>query len=697
MTGRRHLRGLELLNLPMEFDMVYSRTVDRNGDRAAARIAELRKEIENHNYRYYSLDDPVIPDEEYDRLFRELQDLEREFPELASADSPTQRVGAEPQERFRKVEHRRPMLSLAKIVDEEELRAFFKRISGLLETTEIDFVTELKIDGSAVAMTYVDGLLVQGATRGNGVEGEDITANLKTIRSIPLKLRDGNGIPPLVEVRGEVYLPISAFNRTNKERAAAGENLFANPRNSAAGALHQLDPRACAARPLAYYGYSLGHIEGMELKTQMEVLERLAGWGFPVNPNCRHQDTIDDVLRFCHEWQEKRDTLDYEIDGIVVKVNRLDYQERLGAVSREPRWAIAYKFPGQVATTRLIKIEINVGRTGALNPYAILEPVQLAGVTIRTATLHNEDDIRRKDIREGDYVFIKRAGDVIPQVVGPLLEKRSGEEKEFRYPTKCPICDGPVVREEDQAMAYCRNPLCPAQRLEGLKHFVSRGAMDIRGLGPQTLEKMIDLCLVEDAADLYDLKDEQLARLPNFKEKSIQNLIDSIKQSKTRPFSRVLFALGIRHVGESIAELLVSHFGAVDAIESASEEEISAVLGIGPEIAHSVRSYFDVEDNRVLVKKLRDAGLQFLAAKESGPRDGAFSGKTFVLTGTLPTLSRKEATEFIESRGGKVISAVSSKTSYLLAGADPGSKLQKAQEIGVAQITEEQLKQLAGE
>jgi DNA ligase (NAD+) len=670
--------------------------VDRNPDHAAARIAELRKELEFHNYRYYTLDDPVISDQEYDRLFRELVELEREYPELAAPDSPTQRVGAEPQERFRKVQHRRPMLSLANAFDEDELRAFFKRISNLLETTEIDFVTELKIDGSAVTLTYENGVLVQGATRGNGVVGEEVTANLKTIRSIPLKLR-GEGIPSLVEVRGEAYLPISAFNRINEERAAAGENLFANPRNAAAGALRQLDPHISAARPLAFFGYSLGHVEGVDLKTQMEVLERLAAWGFPVNPNYRHQDSIDDVAGFCREWQEKRESLDYEIDGVVVKVNSLDYQERLGVVSRDPRWAVAFKFPGQVATTRLLKIEINVGRTGALNPYAVLEPVQLAGVTIRSATLHNEDDIRRKDIREGDVVIIKRAGDVIPQVVGPVLEMRTGAEKEFNYPKECPVCQAPVVREEDEAMAYCRNKLCPAQRLEGLKHFVCQGAMDIRGLGPQTLEKMISLELIEDAASLYALTAEQLARLPNFKDKSIRNLLNAIEQSKARPFARVLFALGIRHVGESIAELLAAHFGTVEKIESASEEEISAVQGIGPEIARSVRSYFDVEENRKLVHDLRRAGLQFEAAEEARVREGPFVNKTFVLTGSLPTLSRKEATEFIENRGGKVISAVSSKTSYLLAGADPGSKLQKAQELGVPQITEEQLKQMAGE
>ncbi len=677
--------------------MVYSGIVERNIDLVAARIAELRKDIEYHNYRYYTLDDPIIEDAEYDRMFRELLSLEREYPELASADSPTQRVGAEPQEKFRKVQHRRPMLSLANAFDEEELRSFHRRIVNLLDTDDIEFVTELKIDGIAVTLTYEKGVLIQGATRGNGLVGEDITANLKTIRTIPLRLRENGGTPDLIEVRGEAYLPISAFNRTNEERVASGESPFANPRNAAAGALRQLDPRMSASRPLAFFGYAIGYVEGMEFETQLEILQQLSRWGFPVNPEYRHKKTIQDVADHCRHWQNNRDTLDYEIDGVVVKVNRLDYQERLGVVSRDPRWAVAFKFPGRLATTRLLRIEINVGRTGALNPYAVLEPVQLGGVTIRTATLHNEDDIRRKDIRVGDYVIVKRAGDVIPQVVAPLREKRTGDELEFRYPESCPACGSPVRRDEGEAMAYCRNKRCPAQKLEALKHFVSQGAMDIRGLGPQTLEKMIDLELTDDAADLYGLTAAQLARLPGFKEKSIQNLLASIENSKSRPFSRVLFSLGIRHVGESIAELLVNAFGRIEAIESATEEDISSIQGVGPEIARSVRGYFDAEENLSLVRKLQSANLKF--ARE-GPVEavrGPFSGKTFVITGTLPSMSRKEATDLIEKKGGKVISSISSKTSYLLVGADAGSKLEKARELGISQLSEDQLKQMAVE
>lgn len=668
-----------------------------NIDQVAARIAELRKEIEHHNYRYHVENDPAISDEEYDRMFRELRELEREHPELASSDSPTQRVGGEPQERFQKIAHLRPMLSLANAFDEDELRSFEKRIRNLLETDAIEYVTELKIDGNAVALTYEEGILVRGATRGNGLVGEEVTANLKTIRAIPLRLRTTDDPPRRVEIRGEAYLPISAFNRINEEREAAGENVFANPRNAAAGALRQLDPRITATRPLAFFAYAIGYMEGARIKSQIDVLEQLRAWGFPVNARHRHQDSMDGVIRFCREWQEKRDTLDYEIDGVVVKVNSLEYQDRLGVVSRDPRWAVAYKFPGKLATTRLLKIDVNVGRTGALNPFAILEPVQLAGVTIRTATLHNEDDIRRKDIREGDMVIVKRAGDVIPQVVGPVREKRTGAEREFLYPETCPACGKPVARQEGEAMAYCRNPHCPAQRLEGLIHFVSQGAMDIRGLGPQTIEKLIDLGLISDAADLYFLTQEQIARLPNFKEKSISNLLASIERSRARPFSRVLFALGIRHVGESIAELLTSAFGSVEALAAAAEEEISSVPGVGPEIARSVRSYFDVAENLRLIQRLQAAGLQFSCSAGTAMRIGPFSGMTFVITGTLPSLSRKEATDFITGHRGKVIASISKKTSYLVVGEDAGSKLAKAEALGVPRLTEEQLLRLAGE
>ncbi len=675
--------------------MLYSASVKSDIDRVASRIGELRKELEFHNYRYYIADDPVITDAEYDRLLRELVELEAEHPEFASEDSPTQRVGAEPQEKFNKVEHHAPMLSLANAFDEGELRAFHKRISNLLGTSDIDFVSELKIDGAAIALTYRDGIFQRGATRGNGLVGEEVTLNLKTIRTIPNRFQGVAATPSVVEVRGEAYLPISAFNRMNEERAAAGESPFANPRNAAAGALRQLDPKITAKRPLAFFAYALGYVEGTSFQTQHEILKQLEGWGFQVNPAYRRHESIEGVIDYCRQWEEKRNSLDYEIDGVVVKVNRLDYQSELGIVSRDPRWAIAYKFPGQLATTKLLKIEINVGRTGALNPYAILEPVQLSGVTIRTATLHNEDDIRRKDIREGDTVIIKRAGDVIPQVVGPVREKRDGSEREFRYPEKCPSCNAPVSHEEGEALAYCTNPDCPAQRLELLKHFVSRSAMDIRGLGPQTLEKLVELGFVQSPADLYSLTEPQVQQLPNFKEKSVANLLGSLSDSKSKPFSKVLFALGVRHVGEAVAELLAREFHDIQTLMATPPERIGEVQGIGPEIAASVHGYFRQPNHVELVEALDRAGLNLRRTADDKPADGPFSGFTFVITGTLPTWSRDQAAEFIQRHGGKVTSSVSSKTSYLVVGENAGSKLEKAKGLGVEIISEERLKELA--
>lgn len=674
--------------------VLYSIPVDRDTDRVAARVSDLRNQVEYHEYRYYVLDDPVITDAEYDRLFRELVELEREYPELASPDSPTRRVGGGLQEKFGKIQHHAPMLSLANAFDDGELRAFQKRITNLLGIDQIDYVTELKIDGLAVALTYERGAFVRGATRGNGLIGEDVSANLRTVRTIPLRFRSGPTIPNVIEVRGEVYLPVSAFEKINESRMEAGETPFANPRNAAAGALRQLDTSITKSRPLAFFGYAVGYVEGMEFRTQSEILEALRGWGFQTNPNFRRHTSLESVLKCCHEWESKRDSLDYQIDGVVVKVDNLDYQSRLGVVSRDPRWAIAYKFPSDVATTRLLEIGINVGRTGTLNPFAVLEPVQVGGVTIKLATLHNADDIRRKDIREGDIVVVKRAGEVIPQVVGPVREKRTGAEKEFTWPDKCPACGAPVEHEEGVAMAYCTNRQCPSQRFEGLNHFVSQGAMDIRGLGAQTVRKMLDLGLIRDAADLYSLTDEQLAALPGFKEKSVANLRASIEQSKTRPFARVLFALGIRHVGERVAELLAAHLRDIDSLTAASEEQIAAIPGIGSEIAGSIRKYFLDPENLDLLRRLKAAGLRMVAGDESKPREGAFSGKTFVITGTLPSLSREEATRLIEEQGGKVTSAVSAKTDFLLVGESAGSKLQKAAELGVKRISEDEMRQM---
>jgi DNA ligase (NAD+) len=565
-----------------------------------------------------------------------------------------------------------------------------------LDLESIDYVTELKIDGLAISLTYENGSLLRGATRGNGIVGEDVTANLKTIRAIPLRLRRTAASPSLVEIRGEAYLPISAFNRINKDRSAKGESLFANPRNAAAGTLRQLDPKVTASRPLSFFGYAIGRLDWSRpaLETQIEVLRQLQEWGLPVNPHLRHWQSIEEVIDYCRSWQESRDSLDYEIDGIVIKVNRLNLQDRLGVVGRDPRWAVSYKFPGRVATTRLLEIRINVGRTGALNPYGVLEPVQLGGVTIKTATLHNEDDIRRKDIRVGDLVVVKRAGDVIPQIVGPVREKRTGHEQRFRYPKRCPVCDSPVLREESGVLAYCSNRQCPAQRLEALKHFVSQGAMDIRGLGPQTLEKLVELDLVNSPADLYSLANEDLVDLEGFQEKSIKNLLNSIEASKRRPAVRVLFSLGIRHVGETVAQLLLERFRSLGSLIKAKEEEIVSIAGIGPEIANSVCLYFRTEANLQLVKDLGNAGLKMELESEAAESGGVLSGKTFVITGTLQGFTRKEIKDYIQGLGGKVTTSVTSNTNFLVVGEKPGSKVEKARSLGVQIIAEDELKRL---
>ena len=665
-------------------------------DRVAARVADLRQKLEYHNYLYYVKDSPEISDAEYDRMFRELLELEKAHPELASPDSPTQRVGGEPLERFNKVEHHAPMLSLANAFSEDELRAFNRRVSKSLDREDVAYITELKIDGVAMALTYQNGRFVRGATRGNGVIGEDVTANLKTIKQIPLRLRSGGERIHELEVRGEVYLPLSAFNSLNEERADQGLALFANPRNAAAGAIRQLDPGVTASRPLAFFGYAIGYIDGAALKSQKETLETLQEWGFPVNTNYRWHESIEGVLKFCESWAPRRESLDYEIDGVVVKVDDLEDQRVLGTVSRDPRWAVAYKFPGQLATTKLKEIGVNVGRTGSMNPYAVLEPVRLGGVTIKLATLHNEDDIRRKDIRVGDMVVVKRAGDVIPQVVGPVLEQRTGKEKVFRYPDKCPSCGRPVVHVDGEAMAYCLNRDCPAQIFEGLNHFVSRGAMDIRGLGPSTIWKLLELGYIRNAADLYSLTDEQLAQLPGFKDKSVKNLQSAIEESKKRPFENVLFALGIRHVGEGVAALLTETFHDIDGLMNAVEQDIAGVTGIGPRIAKSIHDYFREPHNRKLVERLRSAGLKMHREKKAR-KGGPLVGKSFIITGKLESMPRSAAEKWIEERGGTVLPSVSKKLDYLVFGDDPGSKLARARKLGVAEITEKKLFEMGSE
>lgn len=685
----------------------------RPGVTPAERIEALRALIRHHDYRYYVLDSPEISDAEYDALFRELQDLEAAHPELITPDSPTQRVGGEPLAAFRQVRHIEPMLSLANAKNEEELRAWYTRVAKLAGEAGagpelLRFVLEPKIDGLAVSLRYDDGRLVVGATRGNGEVGEDVTANLRTISTVPLAmLAAAAPYPSVVEVRGEVYLPLAAFAQLNEQRVAAGEPTFANPRNAAAGSLRQLDPRVTASRPLSTWFYGIGYVEGRDFAAHHEVLEWLRRAGFRVNPDVRMAATAEEVIAGCREWQERRDRLDYDIDGVVVKLDDRRLQAALGAAGRDPRWAVAYKFAPTTAQTRLLKIHINVGRTGVLNPWAELEPVEVGGVTVERATLHNEEDIRRKDLREGDMVIVQRAGDVIPQIVAPLTELRTGAEKPFCMPSECPSCGTPVVRVAGEVAVRCPNPDCPAKRAEAIKHFVSKGAMDIDGVGEKLVERLLSLGLIRDAADLYRLEATQLADLERLGEKSAANIIAAVEASKKRPLARVIFALGIPHVGAENAELLAQRFGSMQALREASMEEIAETPGIGPVIAESVRQYFRDPRNLDLLARLEEAGVSMAAParadtgvagpREEGTRGGAqgpLSGKTLVLTGTLPTLSRQQATDLIEAAGGRVTGSVSAKTDYVVVGEEAGSKLTRARELGISLLDEEGLRTL---
>jgi DNA ligase (NAD+) len=658
------------------------------------RVEELRREVERHNRLYHQLDQPEITDAEYDELFRELQRLEAENPELVDPDSPTQRVGAEPQSGFAEIRHLQPMLSLANARDPDELRAWGARVLRLLEAEGLGpprFVTEPKIDGLAISLVYRDGRFERGATRGDGAVGEDVTANLRTVRTVPLRMSrvDGEAAPVLLEVRGEVYLPIEDFERLNEERAAAGLATFMNPRNSAAGSLRQKDPRQTAARPLAIWCYAVGAREGVDFASHSEALAWLEAHGFRVNPLTEQHDDIEDVARRCAELEDRRLSLGYEIDGVVVKVDRYDQQSALGVVGRDPRWAVAYKFPPITATTKLLDIGLNVGRTGALNPFAMLEPVVVGGVVVKLATLHNEDDIRRKDIRIGDTVIVQRAGDVIPQVVGPLTATRDGTEREFFMPERCPACDQPVVREPGEAMHRCVNPNCPSRGLEAIKHFVSRGALDIDGVGEKLVSRLWELELVRRPPDLYRLTVDDLLPLDGFAEISARNVIASIDASRSRPFPNVVFALGIPHVGYVTAELLARRCRSMDALRAAGLEEIEHVEGVGPVIAEAVAAWFGDPEHAALVDDLAAAGVSMaLAPGEGDEPEGPLSGLTVVITGTLEALSRTEAEEAVIARGGKVTSSVSKRTSYVVAGESPGSKLAKAESAGVPVLDE---------
>jgi DNA ligase (NAD+) len=661
---------------------------------AAARAAELRESIEQANHEYYVLDAPSRSDAEYDRLFRELRELEAAHPELRTPDSPTQRVGAEPASRLEKTEHLAPMLSLDNAFGPDELRAWEVRNARIAdEVLAAGYVAEPKIDGLAIALTYEDGVLVRGATRGNGTIGEDVTRNLRTIREIPLRLRgDGPALPRRMEIRGEVYMSLAGFEKLNQRRAADGQATFANPRNSAAGSLRQLDPGVTASRPLRFFAYAVeAGGTPVPFATQWGLLEALRAWGLPVNPLARLCANLEEVLAFVEDFEGRRRTLDYEVDGAVIKVNPLALQEELGVVGgRDPRWAIAYKYAPDLAVTTLNAIRINVGRTGALNPYAELEPVEVGGVVVKLATLHNEDDIRRKDIREGEKVIIKRAGEVIPQVVGPVLEEGQERRPAFSMPDVCPSCRTPVERPEGEALLYCPNSACPARIYWGLAHFVSRGAMDIRGLGERTIATLLERGMVRDVGDIYALTQEQLLTLEGFKEKSAQNLLAGIEASKQQGLARVLFGLGVRHVGEIAAQTLARHFGSMERLAAASTEEIEAVHTIGHTMAEALHSWMAEPRNQEVVAKLAAAGVR-MTEERTEPAEGPFTGKAFVITGTHPTMTRPQMEEFIQQRGGRVAGSVSKKTDYLVAGEDAGSKLAKARELGIKELSEADL------
>ena len=677
-------------------------------DEAKQEIEQLREEINYHNHRYHVLDSPEISDAEYDHLMLRLKQLEEEYPELLTPDSPTQRVGAAPVEAFGVVEHPLPLLSLGNVFSDEELTAWYTRTKRLTGDTPFDFVAEHKIDGLAVALTYVDGKLITGATRGDGLRGENITQNLRTIRSIPLSV--SQEAPPRFEVRGEVYLSKSGFHKLNQERAEQGMPLFANPRNAAAGSVRQLDSHITAQRPLDIYVYMIGYPTDIEeIKgTHWEAMEYLKSLGFRVNPNNQHLTDIREVEQYYRKWEEDRDKLEYEADGIVIKLNQLELHDRLGDVGREPRWAIAYKFPAVQGTTVLESVEISVGRTGTLNPYAVLRPLSVGGVTIKQAALHNEDDIRRKDIREGDTVIIQRAGEVIPEVVGPVISKRTGQEKEFSLLEKlpkneqghpvCPSClRESVVRPEGEVMYYCTNAACPAQAQQRIEHFASRGAMDIRGIGESLSAILFQKGLIRNASDLYYLKDkkEDLLGLEKMGEKSVENILKAIENSKERPLARVILALGIRHVGGEMAEILAEEYHSISALAHALREELMEIEAIGPKIADSIIAFFRQEDNRRIIERLEQAGVR-LEETTIKALNLPLSGKEFVVTGRLEDYSRQQAEAKIKELGGTAKSNVTKKTNYVVAGADPGSKLTRAQEIGIEVLDEEGFKKLLG-
>jgi DNA ligase (NAD+) len=666
---------------------------------AARRVRELRREIAEHDRNYYVLDDPTIGDDEYDALLNELREVESEHPDLLTPDSPTQRVagGMQPLDKFEQVTHLEPMLSLANARGVDEFRAWEQRLHNRLRTLDIEpgelrFVSEPKIDGIAISLLYRDGDFVRGATRGNGVIGEDVTPNLRTIRDIPLSIDDG---PSEIEVRGEIYFPRGAFAELNEQRASEGLSTFANPRNATAGTIRQLDPKITASRPLSIWCYGIGGHDGIEFATHAEELEWLSTNGFKVNDQVAEHETADEVAERCEWWEGRRESLDFEIDGVVVKVDQRTLWRELGVTGREPRWAIAWKFPPITATTRLNKVVWNVGKTGRLLPFAMLEPVHVGGVTVSTATLHNEEDLARKDAREGDEVVVTRAGDVIPQVIAPLIQRRKGKRlRRAKPPAKCPSCGTSTVKPGEGVWTICPNRRgCPGQNFQRVKHF--RGAMDIEGLGEKNVWRFLDEGLITDPASIYDLTEERITELDGFGEISARNLMSEIEDSKRQPFAIVLFALGLEGLGYVTAQALAEHFGSIDALSSADPEEIEKVEGIGPIMAELIREELADEATQELISRLRERGLRLeLSEEEKSAEGGALEDKTFVLTGTLPTLSRDEATKMLRRAGGKVTGSVSKNTDYLIAGDSPGSKLAKAEELSTEIIDEEGLRAL---
>jgi DNA ligase (NAD+) len=661
-----------------------------NKEQARARIKKLRDQIEYHSYRYYALDDPEISDAEYDELVRELVELEGRYPDLITPDSPTQRVGAPPSELFPPVRHRTRMWSLDNAFDFDELVAWGRRVERALGSAA-DYFCELKVDGAAVNLVYEDGILVSGATRGDGFLGEDITPNIKTIPAVPLRLR-GSKPPKVLEVRGEVYMPVEEFEKLNAELVEQGQRPFANPRNAAAGSLRQKKPKITASRKLSIICHGVGALDGKRSRRHSELMEYLRQLGLRASPQEEVLSDLDQVFKFCRQQEGRRHDFDFEVDGVVVKVDDLAQREELGYTSKSPRWAIAYKFPPEEKTTKLLNIQVNVGRTGAVTPFAVLEPVRLSGATVSMATLHNADEVARKDIRIGDWVHVRRAGEVIPEVIGPIPSRRTGKEKRFKMPARCPRCNSVLVRPAGEKVTRCPNDQCPSRNVEALFHFAGRGAMDIEGLGYKTIIALWESGVVQDAGDIYSITREKLLELPLFADKKADLVMSSIERSKERGLARLLVGLGIRHIGPPTAQLLAREFRSLDAIASASEEQLTAIEGVGPIVARSIREWFDSSRNQKIVEKLRRAGVRL--TEEKTEVKGPLLGLTFVITGTLPTFSREEASRLIEEAGGKVGSSVSRKTDYLVVGETPGSKLSKAQELGVKTLDEEGLREL---